>query len=197
MKKEYKAVQDLLGLEALVADKDNGCYFVEAMMDKLETGATELAQRSKTLDAKLQEVQELNATIAQLKGDVEGKNATIAEKENAIAELNEQIAKLNQTVADLTAKGEASSTTLSEKDTLIASLKAQNEELNKSLADKDAELSELGRKASAQPASTAEHREGQAEEKIVGPHNVTHAGMTLREKQEALENRQKELLGLR
>lgn len=197
MKKEYKAVQDLLGLEALVADKDNGCYFVEPMMDKLEESAKELNQRSATLDAKLQEIQQLNATIAQLKSDLASKDTTLAEKETAIADLNKQVEGLNQTIADLTAKGETADTTLADKDATIATLNAKVEELTNSIADKDAELAELGKRSSAQPTSTVESKDGEVVEKIVGPHNVTNSGMTLEQKAAALEARNKELLGLR
>lgn len=195
MKKEYKAVQQLLGVPALVADKDNGAYFVEDMMDTLEEGITNLNQRSATLDAKLEEIKQLNETIKNLRDEKAALDNSIAEKDATIASLNEQVTTLTEQVSNLTNDTEGKDSTITEKDNAIAALNDKVAELQQTITEKDAEIASLGHKAPEQPASQA-GQEGKADEKDLSAHNVTHDGMTLKEETEALKERYNQLCGL-
>lgn len=195
MNKEYKAVQQLLGVPALVADKDNGAYFVEDMMDSLEEGITNLNQRSATLDAKLEEIKQLNETIKNLRDEKAALDNSIAEKDATIASLNKQVTTLAEQVSNLTNDTEGKDSTITEKDNAIASLNDKVAELQQTITEKDAEIASLGHKAPEQPASQA-GQEGKADEKDLSAHNVTHDGMTLKEETEALKARYNQLCGL-
>lgn len=195
MNKEYKAVQQLLGVPALVADKDNGAYFVEDMMDSLEEGITNLNQRSATLDAKLEEIKQLHETIKTLRDEKAALDNSIAEKDATIASLNEQVTTLTEQVSNLTNDTEGKDSTITEKDNAIASLNDKVAELQQTITEKDAEIASLGHKAPEQPASQA-GQEGKADEKDLSAHNVTHDGMTLKEETEALKARYNQLCGL-
>lgn len=195
MNKEYKAVQQLLGVPALVADKDNGAYFVEDMMDSLEEGITNLNQRSATLDAKLEEIKQLNETIKNLRDEKAALDNSIAEKDATIASLNEQVTTLTEQVSNLTNDTEGKDSTITEKDNAIAALNDKVAELQQTITEKDAEIASLGHKAPEQPASQA-GQEGKADEKDLSAHNVTHDGMTLKEETEALKARYNQLCGL-
>lgn len=195
MNKEYKAVHQLLGVPALVADKDNGAYFVEDMMDSLEEGITNLNQRSATLDAKLEEIKQLNETIKNLRDEKAALDNSIAEKDATIASLNEQVTTLTEQVSNLTNDTEGKDSTITEKDNAIAALNDKVAELQQTITEKDAEIASLGHKAPEQPASQA-GQEGKADEKDLSAHNVTHDGMTLKEETEALKARYNQLCGL-
>ena len=195
MKKEYKAVQQLLGVPALVADKDNGAYFVEDMMDTLEEGITNLNQRSATLDAKIEEIKQLNETIKNLRDEKAALDNSIAEKDATIASLNEQVTTLTEQVSNLTNDTEGKDSTITEKDNAIAALNDKVAELQQTITEKDAEIASLGHKAPEQPASQA-GQEGKADEKDLSAHNVTHDGMTLKEETEALKERYNQLCGM-
>lgn len=195
MNKEYKAVQQLLVVPALVADKDNGAYFVEDMMDSLEEGITNLNQRSATLDAKLEEIKQLNETIKNLRDEKAALDNSIAEKDATIASLNEQVTTLTEQVSNLTNDTEGKDSTITEKDNAIAALNDKVAELQQTITEKDAEIASLGHKAPEQPASQA-GQEGKADEKDLSAHNVTHDGMTLKEETEALKARYNQLCGL-
>lgn len=195
MNKEYKTVQQLLGVPALVADKDNGAYFVEDMMDSLEEGITNLNQRSATLDAKLEEIKQLNETIKNLRDEKAALDNSIAEKDATIASLNEQVTTLTEQVSNLTNDTEGKDSTITEKDNAIAALNDKVAELQQTITEKDAEIASLGHKAPEQPASQA-GQEGKADEKDLSAHNVTHDGMTLKEETEALKARYNQLCGL-
>lgn len=195
MNKEYKSVQQLLGVPALVADKDNGAYFVEEMMDTLEEGITNLNQRSATLDAKLEEIKQLNETIKTLRDEKAALDNSIAEKDATIASLNDQVTTLNEQVSSLTNDSEGKDSTITEKDNAIAALNDKVAELQQTITEKDAEIASLGHKAPEQPASQA-GQESHADEKDLSAHNVTHDGMTLKEETEALKERYNQLCGL-
>lgn len=195
MNKEYKSVQQLLGVSALVADKDNGAYFVEDMMDTLEEGIANLNQRSATLDAKLEEIKQLNETIKNLRDEKAALDNSIAEKDATIASLNEQVTTLTEQVSSLTNDSEGKDSTITEKDNAIAALNDKVAELQQTITEKDAEIASLGHKAPEQPASQA-GQEGPAEENDLSAHNVTHDGMTLKEETEALKERYNQLCGM-
>ena len=106
--------------------------------------------------------------------------------------------KLTEQINELTNNLEGNGKSITEKDNTIADLNKQIETLNNTIADKDAELSLLAGKTTEVPRS---HNGGNHSEEgqgnVKGPHNVATEGMTLREKAEALEKRNQELLGLR
>ena len=165
------------------------------MMDSLEEGITNLNQRSATLDAKLEEIKQLNETIKNLRDEKAALDNSIAEKDATIASLNEQVTTLTEQVSNLTNDTEGKDSTITEKDNAIAALNDKVAELQQTITEKDAEIASLGHKAPEQPASQA-GQEGKADEKDLSAHNVTHDGMTLKEETEALKARYNQLCGL-
>lgn len=190
MKKEYKSVQQILGLEALVSDKDGGCYFVETLMDGLEAEITNLNQRSATLDAKLEEVASLNETIQSLKD-------SLAEKEQAVNSCNETIESLNSQINEINKKienADKSSELVAQKDSEIEALNEQIKSLNEQLAQKDSEIEALA-KSPASPKLPNANGGGEQTEVRPGPQNAVKPGMDLKQMKEALENRYNSLVG--
>lgn len=190
MAKQYKNIQTFLGMEALEVGTGNSLYFVEAMNDQLEERIGQAIAKEETLDAKMNEIVQLNDTIKQLRESVAEKDAALTEKDNTIATLNEQVENLNGQITNLNNDTEGKDNAITEKDNQIATLNEQIATLNQTIADKDAEIAALGKKAPEVPNSqTEEHNEVEEADKSYAPHNVTHAGMTLKEETEAINAR--------
>lgn len=190
MAKQYSNIQAFLGLEALEVPADNGLYFVEAMNDTLEARIGEAMQKEEQLTAKLNEIVALNDTIKQLRDSIAEKDAALNEKEESINALNEQVETLNEQITNLTNDTEGKDNILTEKDNQIAQLNEQIETLNQTIADKDAEIEALGKKAPEVPASKQEEtHEEEHNDETYAAHNVTHAGMSLKEETEAINAR--------
>lgn len=172
MKKQYLKVQELLNLSALESDKENGCYFVESMMDDLEEKAAEYKQNRLTLDAKLAEIQKLNANIEEMR------SAHAAE----VARLNEEHAQeiQNLKVQEEDAKS-AHAEAISSLQEEIQNLKAENEELAKAGA--------------AQPAPKENSNGETTEATVTGAHSVVKPGMTPEEMAAAIKEREEKLRG--
>lgn len=199
MAKTYKNIQAFLNIEALEVPSDGSIFLVEALAEPLEERIGQAIAKEETLSAKMEEIVKLNDTIKQLRDSIAEKDATISEKDGSINTLNEQVTSLNEQITNLNNDAEGNSNALTEKDNTIASLNEQLNTLNQTLAEKDAEITRLAGKAPEMPTSKiiGKTEETKEEDNIQGPHNVATAGMTLREKAAALEQRNNELLGLR
>ena len=128
--KEYPLIMSALGLNALAVDKEGGYYMNEALCDVLESFVAQANQDKLTMDAKIQEVAQLNARIEELKGEheqainglteahnqeieklngehAEAINALTEQKDSEIAELNNKVNEANSTIEGLNAQVEA------------------------------------------------------------------------------------------
>lgn len=128
--KEYPLIMSALGLNALAVDKEGGYYMNAALCDVLESFVAQANQDKLTMDAKIQEVAQLNARIEELKGEheqainglteahnqeieklngehAEAINALTEQKDGEIDELNNKVNEANSTIEGLTAQVEA------------------------------------------------------------------------------------------
>ena len=128
--KEYPLIMSALGLNALAVDKEGGYYMNAALCDVLESFVAQANQDKLTMDAKIQEVAQLNARIEELKGEheqainglteahnqeieklngehAEAINALTEQKDSEIAELNNKVNEANSTIEGLNAQVEA------------------------------------------------------------------------------------------
>ena len=188
--KEYPLIMSALGLNALAIDKEGGYYMNEALCDAFEAFVAQANQNKLTMDAKIQEVAQLNARIEELKG----------EHEQAINGLNEahnqEIEKLNNENA------EAVKALAEQKDSEIAQLNAQVSEaqttiegLNAKMEEKEAEITELSETVVAPQVPEAPTADGvqTVETPAFENKSVISAEMSNEQKKEALRNRRKEL----
>lgn len=185
-KKQYVNIQQALNLSALEADPENGLYFVEAMADRMEEFAASAFRNKGTLDAKLSEIMQLNAKIAEM----QQKHA------EELANLN---AAHTKEVEDLEAKQLQA---LSESET---TLKAEVDELKQKvnqaedlLAKKDAEIQELSGNTQ-DPPKPEEGKEGTESDQKGKKQLVSISTMddlSIEEKQEMYQNRMKYLAGI-
>ena len=175
MAKQYANVQELLGLNPLVADKDNGAYFVESMMDSLEEKAGEFKQTKLTLDAKIEEIKNLNEQIENMKSAHQAE----IDKLNSDAET----AKSNHEAEVEKLKTDAE-TAQTQKDEEIKNLKDENESLK-------AEVEELKKAGTKQPAAGAQEEPGAGKKTDdLTAHSVVTPDMSLAEMRKALEERE-------
>lgn len=128
--KEYPLIMSALGLNALAVDKEGGYYMNAALCDVLESFVAQANQDKLTMDAKIQEVAQLNAKIEELKGEheqainglteahsqeieklngehAEAINALTEQKDGEIAELNNKVNEAQSTIEGLNAQVEA------------------------------------------------------------------------------------------
>ena len=197
MAKTYKNIQAFLGIEALEVPSDNSIYLVEALCDKLEERIGQAVSKEETLTAKMDEIVKLNDTIKELRDSLTEKDAALEEKDGTINGLNEQVTALNEQITALNNDTEGKDNSITEKDNQIAALNDEVANLKQSLEDKDAEIAKLAGKAPEQPASSEQAGASEVEEQAedLAPHNVTRAGMTLKEETEAIAARIAQLNG--
>ena len=189
--KEYPLIMSALGLNALAVDKEGGYYMNEALCDAMEAFVAQANQDKLTMDAKIQEVAQLNARIEELKG----------EHEQAVNGLNEahaqEIEKLNaehaSAVQTLTEQKDSEITELTGK---VNEAQATIEGLNKQVESKEAEIAELSESVVAPEvpqAPTADGVQTTAVEPSFENKGVIEEDMTPEQKREALRNRMAEL----
>lgn len=191
--KEYPLIMSALGLNALAVDKEGGYYMNEALCDLMEAFVAQANQNKLTMDAKINEVAQLNARIEELKG----------EHEQAINVLNEAHA---QEIEKLNADHAASVQSLSEqKDGKIAELNnkvneanATIEGLNQQVASKEAEITELSETVVAPKVPQAPTADGvqTVEAPAFENKSVIDSSMSNEQKKEALRKRNEELAKL-
>lgn len=184
--KEYPLIMSALGINALAVDKENGYYMNEALCDAMEAFVAQAKQDKLTMDAKIQEVAQLNAKIEELKG----------EHEQAINGLNEahnqEIEKLNGDHA------EAVQTLTEQKDGEIANLNGQLNTANETISGlkgqieaNEAEIKELA-EATVEPQlpeAPASNGMQVAETEQVYSAKATNGKMNDGEKKQALIDR--------
>lgn len=191
--KEYPLIMSALGINALAVDKENGYYMNEALCDAMEAFVAQAKQDKLTMDAKIQEVAQLNAKIEELKG----------EHEQAINGLNEahnqEIEKLNGEHA------EAVQTLTEQKDGEIANLNGQLNAANETISGlkgqieaNEAEIKELAEATVEPQLPEAPASNGMQVVETVTFENksVIEKDMTYEEKKAALRKRNEELAKL-
>ena len=178
--KEYPKTMAALGLEALVADPEEGLYLTKDLAEGLEAFVTSAGQKEGTLQAKLQEITLLNSKIAELNSKVEQ-----MQKDHT------------QALADLAAAHTTAIENLkTEHQTEVNTLNGQLSETNAQITAKDAEILELSN-ATRNPPAPQTGPDGndlggkQEPEYKVAP--VCQENMTLEEKQEAWKKREEVL----
>ena len=91
MAKSYPFIQSAAQVNSLVVEDNGGFYMVETMADNVEAFVMKAKQTESTLAAKLTEVEQLNATIEQMKKDHAEALANLkAEYEKEIFSLKEE-----------------------------------------------------------------------------------------------------------
>lgn len=191
--KEYPLIMSALGLNALAVDKEGGYYMNEALCDAMEAYIAQSKQEKLTMDAKIQEVAQLNARIEELKN----------EHEQAINGLNDAHA---QEIEKLNGEHQSAVQALTEqKDGEIAQLNNQVNEanatiegLNAQVASKEAEITELSETVAAPEVPQAPTADGvqAVEAPAFECKSVVNDDMTPEQKKEALRKRNEELAKL-
>ena len=191
--KEYPLIMSALGINALAVDKENGYYMNEALCDAMEAFVAQAKQDKLTMDAKIQEVAQLNARIEELR----------SEHEQAINGLNEahnqEIEKLNGEHA------EALQALTEQKDGEIANLNGQLNDANETISGlkgqieaNEAEIKELA-EATVEPQlpeAPASNGVQVVETVTFENKSVIDKEMTYEEKKAALRKRNEELAKL-
>ena len=128
MAKSYPFIQSAAKVNSLVVEENGGFYMHESMADNIEEFVMKAKQTESTLAAKLTEVEQLNATIEQMKKD----------HAEALANLKSGHEKEVSSLKDAHKK---------ESEDLTAKLN----EAQKSIEQKDAEIKELSETAQLEP----------------------------------------------
>lgn len=194
--KEYKNIQQACGVEALVSDKDNGIYATEPMCDALESALAEYKQKENTLEAKLQEIADLNERIRTLNSEHQAAIDKLNnEHADAIKAKDDEIANLNsehQTAIDNLNSEHADA--IKAKDDEIATRDEQIKTLNTTIEQQTAQIAELAEKTPSAPTpGSAPANEGGEKKNPMEVQNVCQEGMTAEERRKALEERLKML----
>lgn len=188
--KEYPLIMSALGLNALAVDKEGGYYMNEALCDAMEAFVAQANQNKLTMDAKIEEVAQLNAKIEELKG----------EHAQAIEGLNEahgqEIEKLKgEHQAAMQSLGEQKDGEIAELENKVKEAQATIDGLNEKVADKEAEITELSETVVAPEVPQAPTANGvqTADEPKFENKGVIEEDMTPEQKKKALSNRMAEL----
>ena len=191
--KEYPLIMSALGLNALAVDKEGGYYMNEALCDAMEAFVAQANQDKLTMDAKIQEVAQLNAKIEELKN----------EHEQAIKGMNEahaqEIEKLNgEHEAAVQSLTEQKNGEIAELNNKVNEANATIEGLNQQVASKEAEITELSETVVAPEVPQAPTADGVQTAEIPAFENksVINDDMTPSQKKEALRKRNEELAKL-
>jgi ClpP class serine protease len=128
MAKSYPFIQSAAKVNSLVVEENGGFYMVETMADNVEEFVMKAKQTESTLAAKLTEVEQLNATIEQMKKDHAEALANLkAEHEKEVSSLKDAHKKESEHMT------------------------AKLNEAQKSIEQKDAEIKELSETAQLEP----------------------------------------------
>lgn len=187
--KSYPKMMAALGQNDLQSDKDNGVYLNEQLCDTLESSLTGLEQKSATLDAKMQEIANLNTQIANdRQAHKEAIDKMTSANADAVANLQTEHANALQAAKNASAK---------ETD----GLKARIADLEKQLGEKEAEIKQLSESTTQEPKPQDPPKDNNAGDKqtedvsVAKP--VLKEGMTPAQKREAEAKRMDELRKLR
>lgn len=139
MAKSYPFIQSAAQVNSLVVEENGGFYMVETMADNVEAFVMKAKQTESTLAAKLTEVEQLNATIEQMKKDhAEALTNLKSEHEKEISSLKDAHEKEISSLKE-TQKKESEN------------LSSKLAEAEKSIEQKDEEIKELSETAQQAP----------------------------------------------
>lgn len=165
--KEYKNIQVACGAPALESDKEDHLFLHRDYCEALDSYIERARQNEDALTAKMEEIGKLTSTIEQLK----------SEHQEAIEKLTAE-------------QQEA----LTAKEAEIASLKEQVEKAQAEIVEKNAELEQLANQPEPAPAPAQAPQSDAAVTEVKKADNlVCKAGMTAKERREALAKRNEEL----
>lgn len=188
--KEYPLIMSALGINALAVDKEGGYYMNAALCDVLESFVAQANQDKLTMDAKIQEVAQLNARIEELKGEHE-------QAMNGLTEAhNQEIEKLNGEHAKaINALTEQKDGEIAELNNKVSEAQATIDGLNKQVEAKEAEIKEISEVVTEPQVPAAPTTDGvqTVETPAFECKSVVSDDMTPEEKKMALHKRQEEL----
>ena len=188
--KEYPLIMEALGQNALVVDKENGYYMNGELCDAMEAFVAQAKQDKLTMDAKIQEVAQLNARIEELKSEHE--QALNSLKEAHTKEIDTLKSEHETALQGLTEKKDGEVSELNKK---LKEAQATIESLNTQMENKEAEIAELSETVVAPEVPQAPTADGvqTVNEPKFENKGVIDDNMTPEQKREALCNRMAEL----
>ncbi len=188
--KEYPLIMSALGLNALAVDAEGGYYMNEALCDAMEASVAQANQNKLTMDAKIQEVAQLNARIEELKAEHE-------QAMNGLMEAHSQeIEKLNTEHAEaLQALAEEKDGEIAELNNKVNEANSTIEGLNAKMEEKEAEIKEISEAVVAPQVPEAPTADGvqTVETPVFECKSVVTDDMTPEQKKEALRKRREAL----
>lgn len=188
--KEYPLIMSALGINALAVDKEGGYYMNAALCDVLESFVAQANQDKLTMDAKIQEVAQLNARIEELKGEHEQAMSGLTEAHN------QEIEKLNGEHAEaINALTEQKDGEIAELNNQVSEAQATIEGLNKQVEAKEAEIKEISEVVTEPQVPAAPTTDGvqTVEAPAFENKSVIDDSMSNEQKKEALRKRREEL----
>ena len=188
--KEYPLIMSALGLNALAVDAEGGYYMNEALCDAMEASVAQANQNKLTMDAKIQEVAQLNARIEELKAEHE-------QAMNGLMEAHSQeIEKLNSEHAEaINALTEQKDGEIAELSNKVNEANTTIESLNAQVEAKEAEIKEISEVVTEPQVPAAPTADGvqTVETPAFECKSVVSDDMTPEQKKEALRKRREEL----
>ena len=188
--KEYPLIMSALGLNALAVDAEGGYYMNEALCDAMEASVAQANQNKLTMDAKIQEVAQLNARIEELKAEHE-------QAMNGLMEAHSQeIEKLNSEHAEaINALTEQKDSEIAELSNKVNEANTTIESLNAQVEAKEAEIKEISEVVTEPQVPAAPTADGvqTVETPAFECKSVVSDDMTPEQKKEALRKRREEL----
>lgn len=161
MGKQYEKIQAALGLETLESGKDNSLWLHEEIADQL-TAFVENAEHTQTaLEAKQEEVKNLNEKIKQLTSQIEQLNEKLAESASSMEELSKQLEEANKSLEAANADNKALQEKANGYEATIAEQQTRLKEKDAVIAEKESAIAELSA-APADPAKPAVVQTSQA-----------------------------------
>ena len=188
--KEYPLIMSALGLNALAVDAEGGYYMNEALCDAMEASVAQANQNKLTMDAKIQEVAQLNERIEELKAEHE-------QAMNGLMEAHSQeIEKLNSEHAEaINALTEQKDSEIAELSNKVNEANTTIESLNAQVEAKEAEIKEISEVVTEPQVPAAPTADGvqTVETPAFECKSVVSDDMTPEQKKEALRKRREEL----
>lgn len=192
MNKQYINIQNALGQAELGSDAKNALYLNEAQCDALEAHLVTCGQRSDALDAKMNEIEALNARIAEMeKAHAEALEALKVENQKALEDFTaEKNAEMEVLKGEHQQALEAKDAEMAEKqasfDATVAEMQGKIDEANSALEAKEAEIKEMENAGTQQPQAEAP-ADNSLEAETKTDSRVCKPGMTAKERREALQ----------
>lgn len=192
MNKQYINIQNALGQAELGSDAKNALYLNEAQCDALEAHLVTCGQRSDALDAKMNEIEALNARIAEMeKAHAEALEALKVENQKALEDFTaEKNAEMEALKGEHQQALEAKDAEMAEKqasfDATVAEMQGKLDEANSALEAKEAEIKEMENAGTQQPQAEAP-ADNSLEAETKTDSRVCKPGMTAKQRREALK----------